>query len=314
MHLIRGLYNCPESLFHKGCVATIGNFDGVHIGHQAIVSRLTCKAKELGLPSVVVLFEPHPQEFFRPQESPARLFKLTDKVRALDELGVNFVLCFRFNQQFAELTAKDFVTKILIDRLRVKHLFIGDDFRFGHQRQGDFELLKSYQFAVEANHSVTLSLNGRDLRISSSSVRQALIESDFAWAATMLGKPYQVRGKVVHGDKQGRQIGVPTANLALKRRKNPLHGVYAVKVYGLGEHPINGVANVGVKPTLNLRAERLEVHLLDFAKDIYGKQIAVEPVVKIRNEKKFASVDELKLQIAHDVEQAKQIFKNINEK
>ncbi len=310
MRLIRGLYNCPPELFVQGCVATIGNFDGVHLGHQAIIQRLTVKASELGLPSVVVLFEPHAQEFFQPKYAPARLFKLTDKIKALEVLGVDYVLCLRFNQELVELSAQNFVNQVLIERLRLVYLFIGDDFRFGHQRRGDFELLKSCNFAVEANHSVTYQIGGQSIRISSSQVRQAIANNDFELAQQLLGKAYRVCGKVVHGDKQGRQIGVPTANIALKRRKSPLKGVYAVRVYGISadSKPLNAVANVGIKPTLNSRTERLEVHLLDFAGDIYGQRICIEPAAKIREEQKFASVDELKQQIAQDIEQAKTLF------
>lgn len=297
-------------------MATIGNFDGVHLGHQAIIKRLTDKATELQLPSVVVLFEPHAQEFFRPDHAPERLFKLTDKVKALEALGVDYVLCLRFNRELAQLSAQDFVRRVLLEHLRVKHLFIGDDFRFGHQRTGDFELLKSYDFSVEANHSITHTIDSKSIRISSSQVRQTIRNNDFELAKLLLGKSYLVCGKVAHGDKQGRQIGVPTANIALKRRKSPLQGVYAVKVFGLSSQsspqPIYGVANVGVKPTLNVRAERLEVHLFDFDGDIYGQRICVEPVAKIREEKKFASIDELKLQIAQDIAQTKEFFRQQN--
>lgn len=310
MRLLRGLYNCPEQLFSQGCVATIGNFDGVHLGHQAIIKKLTAKANDLDLPSVVVLFEPHAQEFFRPEQAPARLFKLTDKLSALKDLGVDFVLCLRFAEELANLSAEDFVRRVLQQHLKVQHLFIGDDFRFGHQRRGDFELLKSYDFSVEANQSVTAQLGVKVHRISSSLLRDLIELSDFDSAKQILGRSYQIEGKVAHGDKQGRQIGVPTANIALKRRKSPLKGVYAVKVYGVGKTVIDGVANIGRKPTLKDSSERLEVHLLDFADDIYGQRISVEPIAKIRDEKKFDSVDALKQQIRLDIESAKQHFLN----
>ncbi|WP_251360060.1 bifunctional riboflavin kinase/FAD synthetase [Kangiella sp. TOML190] len=311
MRLIRGLYNCPEALFEHGCVATIGNFDGVHLGHQAIIRKLTVKAAELGLPSVVILFEPHPQEVFRQADPPARLYKLCDKLEQLQLLGVDYVLCFRFNQEFRELSAHDFVEQILKQALRVQHLFIGDDFRFGYQRQGDFEFLKSYDFAIEANESVVLERQNGAVRISSSQLRAAIAISDFALAQKMLGRHYAISGKVAHGDKQGRELGVPTANIVLKRRKSPLQGVYAVKVFGLetdANEGLAGVANVGRKPTLKDSSERLEVHLLDFDQEIYGQRIWVEPVAKIRDEKKFASIDGLKQQIAFDIQAAKQIL------
>lgn len=313
MHLIRGLYNCPETLFTDGCVATIGNFDGVHLGHQAIVKKLTNKAVELKLPSVVVLFEPHAQEFFRPEQAPARLYKLTDKVQALKALGVDYVLCLRFGEELANLSAEDFVRRVLNERLRVKHLFIGDDFRFGHQRQGDFELLKSYDFKVEANESVTFELEQNNCRVSSSEVREQIAQADFETAAKLLGKPYDIAGKVAHGDKQGREIGVPTANIALKRLKSPLKGVYAVRVYDIKADPDKsqawfGVANVGRKPTLKNSKERLEVHLLDTNRDLYGARLSVEPVEKIRDEQKFDSVETLTRQIKQDIAKAKELF------
>ncbi len=309
MRLIRGLYSCPSNLFTQGCVATIGNFDGVHLGHQAIIQRLTSKAKALSLPSVVIVFEPHPQEFFRPDAAPARLFKLTDKLLALKDLGVDYVLCLRFNRELAELSAEDFIHRVLVDTLRVQHLFIGDDFKFGYQRKGDFALLKQTNlFPVEANQTVVQNIDAEDVRISSSLVRQAIADNDFARAEKLLGRPYRFRGRVAHGDKQGRTIGIPTANIALKRVKSPLHGVYAVKVLGVSDAPINGVANVGKKPTLNERKERLEVHLLNFDGDVYGKHLTIEPVAKIRDEQKFSGKDELIEQIHRDIERAKQLF------
>lgn len=316
MRLLRGLYNCPPELFKQGCVATIGNFDGVHLGHQAIIERLTNKAEHYNLPSVVVLFEPHPQEYFRPENTPARLFKLTDKVQALRQLGVDYVLCFRFNQEFAELRAEDFIRRVLAERLNVQHLFIGDDFRFGYQRQGDFEMLKERGaglFTVEANHSVTLEVDNQHKRISSSLVREAIANNQFDLAERYLGRPYRVEGKVVHGDKQGREIGFSTANIPLKRRKSPLKGVYAVWVYGISASSLQegrwpAVANIGNKPTLKQSPERLEVHLLNFSEDIYGQRIRIEPIEKLRGEQKFNSVDELKTQIAADIEAATHIF------
>ena len=325
MRLLRSLYNCPKALFQQGCVATIGNFDGVHVGHQTIIERLTRKAKDFDLPSVVIVFEPHPQEYFRPDKAPARLFKLTDKVKALEALGVDYVLCFRFNQEFAELSAEEFIQRVLINRLNVQHLFIGDDFRFGYKRQGDFEMLKSRgagHFTVEANQSVTLEVDGQSLRVSSSLVREAVANNQFQLAERYLNKPYQIEGKVSHGDKQGRQIGFATANIPLKRLKSPLKGVYAVWVYGISASSLQdksakrfsserfaALANVGNKPTLKQSPERLEVHLLNFSGDIYGQRIQVEPIEKLRGEQKFESIDALKAQIAADIDAAADIFK-----
>lgn len=291
-----------------GCVATIGNFDGVHLGHQALLQRLRAEGERRGLPTLVILFEPHPQEFFArgsDRQAPARLLVLREKLQRLREQGVDAVQLLRFDARLAALAAQDFISVHLEQRLNVRHLVIGDDFRFGHQRRGDFALLQaSTQFSCEA--SATVMLDGE--RISSTAVRQALANEQFEQAARMLGQRFAFSGKVAHGDARGRLLGFPTANLRLHRQVLPLNGVYAVQVHGLAAKPLPGVANIGNRPTVNGKEPRCETHLLDFASDIYGKRIAVEPLRKLRCEQKFDGLDALKAQIARDAEQARAFF------
>ncbi|GJH42196.1 bifunctional riboflavin kinase/FAD synthetase [Pasteurella canis] len=311
MRLIRGIHNLPKNL--SGCALTIGNFDGVHLGHQAILRHLRQKADELNLPVVVMLFEPQPREYFTDTDSPARLMRLRDKLHHLATLGVDYVICIRFNQSFAQQSAEVFIEDWLVAKLKVKFLSIGDDFRFGAKRQGNFALLqqasKKFGFIVEDNHSFCVE----QLRISSTAIREALANDNLTYATKILGKPYSILGRVAHGNKLGRTIGFPTANIPLHRQVNPVKGVYAVKVRLKNNEIYLGVANIGKRPTINGALQLLETHLFDFKGDIYGQCIEVEFCHKIRNEFKFPSFDALKQQIAQDVETAKLFFR-INNK
>ncbi|MEG1342246.1 MAG: bifunctional riboflavin kinase/FAD synthetase [Pseudomonas sp.] len=303
MQLVRGLHNLRPQ--HRGCVATIGNFDGVHRGHQAILARLRERAVELGVPSCVVIFEPQPREYFAPDTAPARLARLRDKVALLAAEGVDRVLCLAFNQRLSKLSAAEFVDTILVDGLGVKHLEVGDDFRFGCDRVGDFEFLQqaglSQGFTVEA--AQTVELDG--LRVSSTQVRQALAKADFALAERLLGRPYRISGRVLHGQKLARQLGTPTANIQLKRHRVPLTGVYLVSVE-LDGKAWPGVANIGVRPTVSGDGSaHLEVHLLDYAGDLYGRRLTVEFHHKLRDEQRFASLEALKSAIDADIAAAR---------
>ncbi|EEX50971.1 bifunctional riboflavin kinase/FMN adenylyltransferase [Pasteurella dagmatis] len=306
VRLIRGIHNLPLNL--SGCALTIGNFDGVHLGHQAILKHLRKKANELNLPVIVMLFEPQPREYFTGEDIPARLMRLRDKLHALAKAGVDYVLCIRFNQYFAELSAEKFIEDWLVNKLRVRFLSIGDDFRFGAKRQGDFSLLQQagerLGFQVENNRSYCF----HNLRISSTAIREALANDDLSLASKMLGKPYSILGRVAHGNKLGRTIGFPTANIPLHRQVNPVKGVYVIKVRLKTGEMFHGVANIGNRPTINGIVQLLEAHLFDFQRDIYGQCIEIELCHKIRNEQKFASFDELKQQILKDVEFAKAFF------
>jgi len=310
MELIRGFYNLQPH--HRGCVATIGNFDGVHLGHQTVLGQLADKASELGVPSVVISFEPYPMEFFAADKAPARLTRLREKFRALTRYSVDRMLCLRFDKTFAQQPAREFINKVLIDGLDIRYLVVGDDFRFGHQRQGDFALLeevgKEHGFDVVHLHT----FNIENERVSSTRVREALECGDMAAAEKLLGRPYRMCGRVAHGDKRGRTIGFPTANIHLHRQKTPVKGVFAVELFGIKGEPIAGVANVGTRPTVDGTRSLLEIHLFDFAEEIYGEYVHVEFVYKLRDEVKFDSFDELRKQIDMDAEQAREYFRNRN--
>ena len=308
MELIRGLHNLADR--HRACALTIGNFDGVHLGHQAILQMLVNKARELDVDACIMSFEPLPQEYFVPAQAPARLTRLREKWCALEDTGVDQFLCIKFDHRLAELNADEFIQHILLDQLHVKFLVVGDDFKFGKGRSGDFNLLKSYGdrhgFEVVDSHSVCL--DGE--RISSTGIRKALAKGELEHANRMLGRPYRMCGRVAHGDKRGRTIGFPTANIKLHRHATPLSGVYAVTLSGIGDHAIDGVANIGKRPTVDGHNLQLEVHLFDFEQDIYGEQVCVEFKHKLREEQRFESFDALKQQIVKDSEQAKQFFAN----
>ncbi len=303
MQLVRGLHNLRPQ--HRGCAATIGNFDGVHRGHQAILARLRERARELGVPSCVVIFEPQPREYFSPQTAPARLARLRDKVQLLAAEQVDLVLCLAFNKRLSQLSASEFVDTILIDGLRVKHLEVGDDFRFGCDRAGDFDFLTqagSLQgFTVES--AQTVEMDG--VRVSSTQVRKALAAADFERAGQLLGRPFCIEGRVLHGQKLARQLGWPTANVQLKRRRAPLTGVYLVSV-DIDGKTWPGVANIGVRPTVaGDGSAHLEVHLLDFAGDLYARHLTVAFHHKLRDEQRFASLEALKSAIDADVAAAR---------
>jgi riboflavin kinase/FMN adenylyltransferase len=307
MELIRGLHNLRPR--HRGCAATIGAFDGVHHGHRAVLGHLLEKSAELGLPSVVVLFEPLPREYFAPAEAPARLMSFREKFRALEELGVDRVLRIRFDEHLRRMSAQDFISRIFVEGLGARYIVVGDDLRFGHDREGDYLLMKAAgeRYGFQTMHTATLGVSGT--RVSSTRIREALENADFALAADLLGRPYSVTGKVIRGEQLGRQLGVPTANLELRRLRPPLSGVYVVEVSGIAATPLAGVANVGTRPTVDnsIRAN-LEVHVLDFDGDLYGKTISVAFREKVREERKFDSLDELKQQLQRDIARAREFF------
>lgn len=306
MELIRGLHNLRPR--HCGSVVTIGNFDGVHRGHQVILSQLQAAGAALGLPDTVMIFEPQPQEFFQGDNAPARLMHWRDKVDALAAAGVARVLCVRFDAKLRALTARQFIQQLLVDGLGCRHLVIGDDFRFGCDRSGDFAVLQAAgrEFGFAVNNTDTVSVAGD--RVSSTRIRTALAAGDFALAETLLGRPYAVSGHVMHGDKIGRTLGVPTANIPSRRRVSPVRGIFAVTVEGIGAVPVYGAASVGKRPTVQGLDERVETHLLDFAGDIYGKRISVVFRHKLREELKFGSLEELKTAMAKDIADTRQYF------
>ena len=304
--IIRGFHNLSPS--SEGCVATIGNFDGVHLGHQAVLSQLALKGDMLGLPATVITFEPQPTEFFLPAKAPPRLSRFREKVEALRSYSIEQLCVLRFNEVLAGMSANDFIQKLLVKGLNVRYLVVGDDFKFGKDRKGDFALLKKmgeeHNFQVVNMHTFAIA----ETRVSSTRIRQALTAGDLMLAQTLLGHPYKMSGRVAHGDKRGRTLGYPTANIHLHRAKVPLTGVYAVRLYGLEDEPIEGIANVGVRPTIGEGNTLLEVHLFDFNKDIYGENVQVYFLHKVRDEKKFDGLPALVSQIERDCQSARNYF------
>lgn len=306
MDFVRGLHNLrPE---HRGCVATIGNFDGVHLGHQAVLAQVSEQAHALRLPSTAIIFEPQPREYFAGDQAPARLMRLREKLQALRRYAVDRVVCLYFNRALAAMAADEFIEQVLVAGLGVQYLVVGGDFRFGHRRAGDIELLRSAGerrgFEVATMHTVVV--DGE--RVSSTRVRRALADGDLPAAARLLGRPYHMSGHVVHGDKRGRELGVPTANIHLHRRKSPVHGIFAVEVFGVPGEPRYGVANVGTRPTVGGTRTLLEVHVFDLDADLYGTHLRAEFLHKIRDEERFPSLEILKEYIQRDIAQARDYF------
>ncbi len=305
MELIRGVHNLrPE---HHGCVATIGNYDGLHLGHREVLKQLVAQAREDRLPSLVMSFEPTPMEFFCHDKAPARLSTFREKVEQFGQLGVDRFFCVRFDWDLAEMSPEQFVRALLVEGIAVRHLVVGDDFRFGRDRSGDFETLlaagRTYGFDVVDTPSY--SVDG--LRVSSTVVREALARGELALAEKMLGRRYSMSGRVTRGDQLGRKLGYPTANLRVGRRRPPLTGVYAVRVLGLGPGR-DAVASLGTRPTVNGKEMRLEVHIFDFDEDIYGRHIQVEFVARLREERRFESVELMTQQLDRDAAEAQRIL------
>jgi riboflavin kinase/FMN adenylyltransferase len=291
--------------------ATIGNFDGLHLGHKAMLTRLQDVARARGLPTCVLSFEPHPREFFAPEQAPARLSSLREKAECLRRLGIDRLHVFRFDRAFSALTAEAFIEQVLGRTLQARYVLVGDDFRYGARRAGDFALLQATGRALgfDAEFLPTVEVAGE--RASSTAVRSALAAGELEHAALLLGRPYGISGRVVHGDKLGRDIGFPTANIQLKHNRPPLMGIFAVELYGLDDVPLPGAASLGKRPTVKGAdaVPVLEVHLFDFNADIYGRRVRVDFLHKLRDEEKYPDLDSLVAQIRRDVDNAKSFLK-----
>ena len=308
MSLIRDIDK--SRLCNRESVVTIGSFDGVHIGHQAILQQVIDKAKSLDSLAVAMTFEPQPQEYFAAETAPPRLMRLREKIEALLDFGMDLVVCLRFNDQLSSLTATEFVQDILVHGVNTRHLIVGDDFRFGCDRKGDFDTLVTMGQDLGFSVQNTQTVEVESQRVSSTLVRQLLHKSDFDQVSKLLGRPFSINGKVTFGQQLGRELGFPTANVNLNRFRAPLTGVYAVWVDIEGiEGRFKGAANVGVRPTIgDIEKPILEVHLLDFDRQIYGQRISVEFVNKIRDEQQFTSLEHLSDSISDDVIMIKQWF------
>nr|VFK29450.1 MAG: riboflavin kinase / FMN adenylyltransferase [Candidatus Kentron sp. MB]VFK74782.1 MAG: riboflavin kinase / FMN adenylyltransferase [Candidatus Kentron sp. MB] len=309
MKLIRGLHNLHPD--HRGCVVTIGNFDGIHRGHQAVLAQLARIGKEMGLPTVLLIFEPQTREFFVPESAPIRLTRLREKLMALRGLSLDRVCCLRFDQQLAGLTPPAFIERLLHRGLGARYVVVGDDFRFGYRREGDISMLRAAgeRLGFQVGQMDTCLVAGQ--RVSSTRVRDALGNGDFAMAEALLGRQYSLYGRIIHGDQRGRGMGFPTANINLRRRILPMNGVFAVRVHGLEKQAIPGIANVGVRPTVDGKRGLLEVHLLDFEGDIYTRRVQVAFLHKFRGEQRFDSLEALKRQITRDVDSARRYFEGV---
>jgi riboflavin kinase / FMN adenylyltransferase len=304
MRVSHGLF--PVGVPHA---VTIGNFDGLHRGHQAMLSRLKEKASQLGLQSCVLTFEPHPREFFSPANAPARLSSLREKADLIRTTGIDRLHVCRFNQQFSFMSPHAFIQHVLVETLQAKWVLVGDDFRFGAKRAGDFALLEKtgQQLGYAAEFLPTVHVNGD--RSSSTAVREALAAGDMTAAAELLGRPYSMSGHVMHGNKLGRRIGFPTANIQLQHNRPPLSGIFAVEIYGLNGSPLKGVASLGTRPTVHENGRpTLEVFIFDFKEELYGRRLRVDFLKKLRDEEKYPDLDALIAQINRDVDNARSFF------
>jgi len=305
MELIRGLQNLHGR--ERGCAVTIGTYDGVHLGHQALLRRLKEHAAQLALPTVVLTFEPTPREYLAPQAPPARLTSLRERWRILGSMDLDALLLLRFGERLRNLSGEAFAGLLARD-IGARVVVVGHDFRFGCNGEATAPMLvdagQRLGFAVD----VVPPVNFDGARVSSSGVREALQRSDFALAERWLGRPYSMRGRVVHGQRLGRDLGFPTANLRIERRRTPLQGIFAVRVHGVEAMPLRGVASLGTRPTVGGVQTLLEVHVFDFSADLYGREIEVEFVAKLRDEENYPTLDALVEQIHRDAAQARRIL------
>lgn len=306
MRIIRGLTNARP--VERGCVVTIGNFDGMHLGHEAIIVRLAARGSELGMPTAVLTFEPNPREYFDPDNAPARLMRLRDKAGALAEMGLDRLVLLRFDDRLRNWSADEFVDRVLHRGLGARHVVIGEGFRYGRARSGDVAALRragaELGFGVDAVAPV--ELDGE--RVSSTRVRTALGCGDLAMVRRLLGRDYRMTGRVIGGRRFGQRLGYATANIRPHRRVSPVNGVFAVRVHGVSEGPRDGVASVGTRPTLGGGEILLEAHVFDFSGDLYGRYLAVDFVAKLREEVKFPSVDAMLERMHVDAGEARRLL------
>jgi riboflavin kinase/FMN adenylyltransferase len=303
MEFVRGMQNLLPR--HRGCALTVGNYDGVHLGHQAMISVLKSRAAQLKLPSVVLAFEPSSKEFLDPTNAPPRLTRWREKFLYLAELGVDRFVSLRFDEAMRVMRPEDFVQRMMVDALGARHIVVGPDFRYGSAAAGTYESLRALgrELGFEVEQISAVAQDGSP--ISSTRVREHLAHGSYDAAAALLGRPYRMIGRVTHGRKLGRDLGFPTANLPLKRKKSPVWGVLAVRVYGIEAHPLPGVASLGTRPTVNGVEPLLEVHVFDFDGDLYGRPLEVEFVRKLRDEEKFSSLDAMVQQMKVDASRAR---------
>ena len=305
MRLVRHLSDLPHDQLSDGSVVTIGSYDGLHPGHRKLLERVIAEASDRGVPSIVMSFEPTPKEFFSAAAPPARLMRFREKFDALAEYGVEIFYCPRFSGAMRSISADAFIRRVLVHGLNARHIVIGDDFRFARKREGTMQGLVRAGAALEYTVEQVASVMVEGIRVSSTAIRDALAAGEVARATTLLGRPYRMSGRIIEGRRVGRSLGYATANVDLRRRQSAVMGIYAVRVHGLPEGPVDGVASVGTRPTFDLTKPLLEVHLFDFDREIYGAYIHVDFIEHLRDEEKFASVDGLVAQMKIDEENAR---------
>ncbi len=309
MELVRGLQNIPKAA--RGCVLTVGNYDGVHLGHQQMISAVKRRAAELSCAATVLVFEPSSREFIDPEGAPPRLTRWREKFAALEALGVDRLVTLRFDEHIRAMSPQAFVDELIVAGLGARHVVVGDDFRYGSNACGTIESLRAagrvQGFGVEQMPAFVVD----GVRVSSTAVRERLERADFAGAARLLGRRYRMSGRVAHGNHLGRTLGFPTANLRLMRRKSPMWGVSAVRVHGIHPEPLGGVSSLGTRPTVNGVEPLLEAHVFDFDGDLYGRLIEVEFIAKLRDELKFDSLDSMVVQMQADAAQAREILSKV---
>lgn len=308
MRLVRHLGDLPHELLRAGSVVTIGAYDGLHLGHEQLLSKLRQGAIERAVPSIVMSFEPTPKEFFQADRPPARLMRFREKFDALAAHGIDLFYCPRFSPAMRSISAADFIRRVLVHGLNMRELVVGDDFHFARRREGNIDILQRASAALDYQVHQVPSVIVDGTRVSSTAIREACQAGDMSRSAALLGRYYRMSGKVVEGERVGRKLGFPTANVDLRRRQSPVMGIYAVRVHGLQGGPYNAVASVGSRPTFDGRKALLEVYLFDFDEDIYGKYIHVDFVAYLRAQEKYAEVDELVAQMHLDADNARSIL------
>ena len=308
MQLVRHLVDMPHPRLAAGSVVTIGAYDGLHLGHRRLLERVVSSARRRSMPAVLMSFEPTPKEFFSAAKPPARLMRFREKFEELANAGIDVFYCPRFARAMREIPAADFIRRILIHGLNTRHLVVGDDFQFARRREGGVEHLARAAAALDFELEQVPSVIADGVRVSSTAVREALATGDLKRATTLLGRPYRMSGKIVAGEKLGRKLGYPTANVDLRRRQSAVIGIFAVRVHGLDGGPRDAVASVGSRPTFNGNKPLLEVHVFDFDSDIYGRYIHVDFVARLRDQQKFDSADELVAQMHVDADNARSIL------
>lgn len=308
MHFARSSRSMPYKLLEHGSVATIGSYDGLHLGHQKLLDRVLAVAAEKQLPSVVMSFEPTPKEYFAGDSPPARLMRFREKHEALRDYGVAIFFCPRFDAQMRNIAADTFIRQLLIQSLNIKHLVIGDDFQFARARSGGFAELQRAGAALDFSVEQLPSVISDGERVSSTAIRDALWRGNLEHATRLLGRPYRMSGRVLEGKHLGRELGFPTANVALQRKQSAVMGIFAVQIAGIGTAVLNGVASVGTRPTVEGTIPLLEVHIFDFDADIYGKTIHVDFIARLRSEEKFPDLPSLVDQMHKDAAQARAIL------